>query len=252
MPLLCRWLSLAGMTQEGRFVSMSKLLINEPPLQVLPSLAVKIGLNEALVLQQIHYLLLDPNHGKKLAEHRWIFNTVEQWIVNYFPFWSVRTMKTIFTNLAKRNLIITCQPEGSVSRRKYYRINTEEMARLSDGAKNVPSIVQDSSLLNVPKSSLPHTKTSAKTTVQRKVKGTLTSQSARLSSFSPRFPYPQSEREMHRTLERHGVEPSEDYDGRFFETFSRNGWRIRGDPIFDWIETYRARLDVTCPANYLG
>ena len=34
---------------------MSKLLINEHPLQVLPSLATKIGLNEAIVLQQIHY-----------------------------------------------------------------------------------------------------------------------------------------------------------------------------------------------------
>ena len=34
------------------------LLISEPPLQVLPSLAVKIGLNEAIVLQQIHYWLL--------------------------------------------------------------------------------------------------------------------------------------------------------------------------------------------------
>ena len=36
---------------------MSNLLTQEPPLQVLPSLAVAIGLNEAIVLQQVHYLL---------------------------------------------------------------------------------------------------------------------------------------------------------------------------------------------------
>ena len=36
---------------------MSKLLINEQPLQVLPSLAEAIGLNQAIALQQVHYWL---------------------------------------------------------------------------------------------------------------------------------------------------------------------------------------------------
>lgn len=35
----------------------AQLLINEPPLQVLPTLAKTIGLNEAIVLQQVHYWL---------------------------------------------------------------------------------------------------------------------------------------------------------------------------------------------------
>ena len=34
-----------------------RLLIDEPPLMVLPSLAAVIGLNEAIMLQQIHYWL---------------------------------------------------------------------------------------------------------------------------------------------------------------------------------------------------
>lgn len=226
---------------------MSKLLIQEPPLQVLPSLAVAIGLNEAIVLQQIHYLLLDPNHGKKIAEHRWIFNTVEQWIVGYFPFWSVRTMKTIFTNLAKMELIITCQPEGRISRRKYYRINFEELERISDRAKIVPSMVQDSSHGNVQKSSLPTTKTTSKTSVQRKDKGAF----GKAPIFSgPRFPYPTTEEEMYETLEAHSVEPNPDYDGNFFDTMLRNKWTIRGKPVFDWIETYRARLQVTTPGGF--
>lgn len=42
---------------------MSRLLINEQPLLVLPSLACEIGLNEALMLQQIHYWM---NTSKKL------------------------------------------------------------------------------------------------------------------------------------------------------------------------------------------
>ena len=55
------------------------LLISEPPLQVLPSLAKKIGLNEAIVLQQLHYWL-DPKRNKNLHENlHWVYNTYEQW-----------------------------------------------------------------------------------------------------------------------------------------------------------------------------
>ncbi|MDQ1000403.1 hypothetical protein QFZ28_000803 [Neobacillus niacini] len=41
---------------------MSTLLINEAPLMIVPSLAVKIGMNEAVVLQQIHYWLSISKH----------------------------------------------------------------------------------------------------------------------------------------------------------------------------------------------
>ncbi|MCP6757123.1 replication protein RepO, partial [Klebsiella pneumoniae] len=58
---------------------MHALLINEPPLQVLPSLAKAIGLNEALILQQIHYWL-NPKHNQNLFKGRyWVYNTYEQW-----------------------------------------------------------------------------------------------------------------------------------------------------------------------------
>ncbi|WLF74824.1 hypothetical protein Q3V38_08385 [Limosilactobacillus fermentum] len=46
------------------------LLIEEPPLQVLPSLAKSIGLNEAIVLQQIHYWIRKSNNLKD--GHKWI------------------------------------------------------------------------------------------------------------------------------------------------------------------------------------
>lgn len=38
-------------------VLMSKLLIDDYPIQVLPKLAKVIGLNEAIILQQLHYWL---------------------------------------------------------------------------------------------------------------------------------------------------------------------------------------------------
>ena len=43
---------------------MSNLLINESPLQVLPTLATYIGLNEAIFLQQVHYWLRIDKVGR--------------------------------------------------------------------------------------------------------------------------------------------------------------------------------------------
>jgi hypothetical protein len=55
----------------------SSLLINEPPLQALPSLACLVGLDGAVILQQIHYWLQASDH-----EHDgfiWIYNSYTQW-----------------------------------------------------------------------------------------------------------------------------------------------------------------------------
>lgn len=94
-------------------------------------LAVAIGVNEAIVLQQLHYLLRNPDHGRKIEEHRWIFNTADQWVSRWFPFLSLNTLKRTFANLAAKRLVVTCQPEGRLSRRKYYRIDYEALGRLS-------------------------------------------------------------------------------------------------------------------------
>ena len=54
---------------------MSKLLIEDRPLMVLPRLAVAIGLHEAVFLQQLHYWL----RSSKTLEadgHKWVYNTM--------------------------------------------------------------------------------------------------------------------------------------------------------------------------------
>lgn len=47
---------------------------------------------------------------------------------------------------------------------------------------------------------------------------------------------------MNDTLEAMDIETNPDYDGSFFDSMIRNGWKIQGKPIYDWIETYKARL----------
>ena len=103
--------------------SHSKLLIYEPPLQALPSLAVAIGLNEALVLQQIHYWISNPTTKNKVDGKNWVYNTYEDW-KKQFPFWSTRTIRTIFSSLKDKKLIIVgSYNEKRWHTRKWYTID---------------------------------------------------------------------------------------------------------------------------------
>lgn len=95
---------------------MSKLLINENPLQVLPSLAVKTSLNEAIVLQQIHYWLEKSEHihdGRK-----WVYNSIDNWC-EQFPFFSKSTVDRTFKSLCDRGLLI----KGNYNKSKFDKTN---------------------------------------------------------------------------------------------------------------------------------
>ena len=81
---------------------MSRLLIDEPPLQVLPSLARELGLNEAIMLQQMHYWLIKSSH--EFEGVKWFYKTLEDWQTE-FPFWSTMTIRRTLTNLEKQTVI---------------------------------------------------------------------------------------------------------------------------------------------------
>ena len=79
------------------------LLISESPLQISPSLANRIGLNEAIVLQQMHCLVAQSNNilnGKK-----WVCISVEEW-QKQFPFWSVGSLRRTIISLRKLGLVV--------------------------------------------------------------------------------------------------------------------------------------------------
>lgn len=87
---------------------MSKLLLDEQPLLVLPKLAHKIGLNESIVVQQIHYW----NEINKKANNNfkdgyyWTYNSYEKWM-EQFPFWGIATLKRTFSNLEKQGIVVS-------------------------------------------------------------------------------------------------------------------------------------------------
>jgi len=98
--------------------NMSKLLIPESPIQLIPSLAKAIGLNEAIFIQQLHYWSLKSNDG-------WVYNTYEQW-QEQFPFWSNRTIQRIVRNLEETGLLISRQ-DNDYDRKKYYQIDYDKL-----------------------------------------------------------------------------------------------------------------------------
>lgn len=79
------------------------LLIEEHPLMVLPGLAKAIGLNEAIVLQQIHYWTRENRHV--IDGYSWTYNTVEEW-QKQFPFWSNATIRRAVDSLVDAGLLL--------------------------------------------------------------------------------------------------------------------------------------------------
>ncbi len=107
---------------------MSRLLINEPPLQVLPSLAVKVGLNEAIVLQQIHYWL--DRSKTSVNGHLWVYNSVPEWRTQ-FPFWSDDTIGRALKSLRARGVVVAEQLSPDARDRSlYYRIDYSVLSEI--------------------------------------------------------------------------------------------------------------------------
>ncbi|WP_145411805.1 conserved phage C-terminal domain-containing protein [Staphylococcus haemolyticus] len=104
---------------------MSNLLIDDYPILVLPNLATEIGLNEAIVLQQMHYWLKKSNHN--YDGRRWIYNSFPEW-QKHFPFWSVMTIKRAVYSLEKQNLLyVGNYNKAKFDKTKWYSINYENL-----------------------------------------------------------------------------------------------------------------------------
>ena len=82
------------------------MLFNFRPLVINPELATRIGLNEAIVLQQVNYWINDKEQGVIHSGRRWVFNSYESW-VKQFLFWSADTVKRAFTSLVKQGCLLS-------------------------------------------------------------------------------------------------------------------------------------------------
>ncbi len=110
---------------------MSKILFDEQPVVIPKSLIKAVGMREAAILQQLHYLIRESKHeyeGKK-----WTYNTYQGWYEHCFDYMSVATIKKAFLKLEKMGLVITTDKfnKMKIDKTKWYSINYEELNKLN-------------------------------------------------------------------------------------------------------------------------
>lgn len=110
---------------------MSKLLISESPLQVLPSLVKALGgskyLLDAMFLQQIQFWLSNPKMGVEIDGIKFVSFTYEEWH-KQFSWVEVDTLRALVARNKEKNLIFVGQySENPMDKTNYYRINYDAL-----------------------------------------------------------------------------------------------------------------------------
>lgn len=151
----------------------SRLLMDDHPLVVQPALATVIGLNEAIVLQQVHYWLQNNRRAKRnvIDEDVWCYNSIPEW-VSQFPFWSERTIWQVLKSLRKSDLLVAemLSPDKR-DRTLWYTINYEKLEALTmqaaEVASSIPQELRDASLQKL-RDVYKETETTTETTTETK------------------------------------------------------------------------------------
>jgi hypothetical protein len=126
---------------------MSNLLLDEHPLLIMPKLATVIGLNESIVLQQIHYWTeINKKSGNNYKDgYYWTFNSAPNWNLQ-FPFWGIATIKRIFASLESKGLLVTSNYNKlKFDRTKWYRIDYNRL----DALQNDLSYQNDTTIVSI-------------------------------------------------------------------------------------------------------
>jgi hypothetical protein len=109
-------------------VSSAKLLISEPPLQVIPTLAKLISLNDAIVLQQLHY------HSLRSRDDGWVQRSIVEWHEEDFGWWSLATVERVWQSLRAKGLIETELVATRSGREQRVRVSHDTLERLLGGS----------------------------------------------------------------------------------------------------------------------
>lgn len=105
-------------------------LNNKHPIVISAELAEHVGLNEAIVLQQLNYWIESTDSGVEHDGRRWIYNTIDQWR-KQFTFWSHDTIKRTFRSLESKGLVLVAQlAKTKHDRTNYYTVDHSTLARI--------------------------------------------------------------------------------------------------------------------------
>lgn len=123
-------------------MTYNELFANEFDTQLVrKKLAKAIGLNEAIVLNQLHYWIeKNRRKGKNHYDNSyWVYNTYDEWQQQDFEYWSVDTVKRTFTKLEKLGLVISGNyNKMPMDRTKWYTIDYEKVEELAQEIAEKP------------------------------------------------------------------------------------------------------------------
>ena len=140
-----------------------KLLIQEPPLQVLPTLASILGLGPSIFLQQIHwwmqfgggekYLIVEEFDGRLWAR------VPPKILKKKFRFLDHRTLQRYISALEKMGVLLTENyNENRLDTTNWYSVNYEQLQKLEDAYNEEPdpdgsddNVVSRNDILSLPK-----------------------------------------------------------------------------------------------------
>ncbi len=119
------------MSDNTRQYRSRQMLLDEPPLVVLPSLAVAIGLGQAIIVQQIHYWIAKKRMAGPNEEvddkSDWVYNSYDEW-KRQFPFFSTDHIRKMFNELERNGILVSNNFNNVKSNRtKWYTINYEKL-----------------------------------------------------------------------------------------------------------------------------
>lgn len=166
------------------------LLWNRKPLSLNVELACVLGLNEAIVLQQLQFWLTGSNsYGIEHEGRRWIYNSIESWR-DQFPFWSGDTIRRTLKRLEQMGVVQSTKLKAREhNHTKYYtivpehpllaipEIDTSNLHKSDAGnlQESDHGNLQESDMGNLPKSdvgNLPNSDMAESTNVTKKTNNT--------------------------------------------------------------------------------
>ena len=98
------------------------LLLNEPSFTLQTTLVMEVGLNEAFLLQHLHYRSLISKN--KRDGYTWVYKTYEDW-KEEIPFWSLNKIRRTIYNLESQGYLISNSSYNKmkIDRTKWYRVD---------------------------------------------------------------------------------------------------------------------------------
>lgn len=101
---------------------ISRALLDEPPILLVPSLACAMGVPLALIVQQVHYWQTNPRLSGHVDEHgtKWVRNSATMWQADNFRFWTADKIRRLMADGRAKNVLVATSEFGSPTDRSLW------------------------------------------------------------------------------------------------------------------------------------